>query len=72
MVSKRGPTVTKISGMTILDNDAVNAVSVLLTTVLTAYVCIYIFLKLYVKFSHFFPMLDLIYNHKGAQNYLGT
>lgn len=31
--------------MTILDNDAVNAVSILLTTVLTAYVCIYIFQK---------------------------
>ncbi|GJM95573.1 hypothetical protein PR202_ga12331 [Eleusine coracana subsp. coracana] len=43
VVSKRGPTVTKISGMTFLDGNAVNAVSVLLTTALTAYACIYIF-----------------------------
>ncbi|KAL6621313.1 hypothetical protein ACP70R_033745 [Stipagrostis hirtigluma subsp. patula] len=43
VVSKRGPTVTKTSGMTVLDNDAVNAVSVLLTSAVTAYVCIYIF-----------------------------
>jgi len=43
VVSKRGPTVTKISGITVLDNDAVNAVSILITTALTAYACIYIF-----------------------------
>ncbi|KAF3339786.1 transmembrane protein 19-like protein [Carex littledalei] len=43
VVSRRSPTVTKISGMDILDNNAVNVVSVLLMTVLTSVVCLLIF-----------------------------
>ncbi|KAJ4771167.1 Transmembrane protein 19 [Rhynchospora pubera] len=43
VVSRRSPTVTKISGIDILDNNAVNAVSVLLTTVLTSFACLHIF-----------------------------
>ncbi|CAL9144899.1 protein PGR-like [Musa acuminata AAA Group] len=43
VVGKRAPTVIKISGTDVLDNNAVNAVSVLLTTLLTAVACMYIF-----------------------------
>ncbi|KAG9459366.1 hypothetical protein H6P81_003874 [Aristolochia fimbriata] len=43
IVSKRGPTVRKISGVDVLDNNAVNLVSILLTTLLTAIVSVYIF-----------------------------
>lgn len=43
VVSKRGKTVRRISGMSILDNNGVNAVSVLLTTFLTSIACSYIF-----------------------------
>lgn len=43
VVGKRAPTVLRISGMSILDNNAVNAVSVLLTTLLTCAACLYIF-----------------------------
>jgi len=43
VVGVDGPTVTRISGMNILDNNGVNVVSILLTTVLTAVACTYIF-----------------------------
>ncbi|ONK80637.1 uncharacterized protein A4U43_C01F20040 [Asparagus officinalis] len=43
VVGKPGPTVIKISGTNILDNNAVNALSVLLTSLLTAITCLYIF-----------------------------
>ncbi|PON49106.1 Transmembrane protein [Trema orientale] len=43
VVGKPGPTVEKISGLNFLDNNAVNAVSILLTTVLTSIACMYIF-----------------------------
>ncbi|OAY85487.1 protein PGR-like [Ananas comosus] len=43
VVANPGPTVSKISGRNILDNHGVNVVSVLLTTLLTAIACLYIF-----------------------------
>ncbi|PON73372.1 Transmembrane protein [Parasponia andersonii] len=43
VVGKPGPTVKKISGLNFLDNNAVNTVSILLTTVLTSIACMYIF-----------------------------
>ncbi|KAH9800430.1 protein PGR [Citrus sinensis] len=43
VVGKPGPTVKKISGLTILDNNAVNLVSILLTSLLTSIACKYIF-----------------------------
>ncbi|XP_015902465.1 protein PGR [Ziziphus jujuba] len=43
VVGKPGPTVKKISGLNYLDNNAVNFVSILLTTLLTSIICIFIF-----------------------------
>ncbi|GMI97699.1 Plasma membrane Glucose-responsive Regulator [Hibiscus trionum] len=43
VVGKPGPTVRKISGLNFLDNNAVNLVSILLTTLLTSIACVYIF-----------------------------
>ncbi|GAV88720.1 DUF92 domain-containing protein [Cephalotus follicularis] len=43
VVGRPGPTVKKISGLGILDNNAVNLVSILLTTLLTSIACTYIF-----------------------------
>ncbi|KAJ6844500.1 protein PGR-like [Iris pallida] len=43
VVGKPGPTVVKISGTNVLSNNSVNALSVLLTALLTSIVCLYTF-----------------------------
>ncbi|KAL3640974.1 hypothetical protein CASFOL_015942 [Castilleja foliolosa] len=43
VVGKPGPAVKKICGVNILDNNAVNLLSIVLTTVLTSVACLYIF-----------------------------
>lgn len=43
VVGVGGPTVRRISGMNILDNNGVNVVSVFFTTLLTAFACTFIF-----------------------------